>query len=304
MPFKPVRHARIRKGMNVDALAREMEKTGVMGSVALGRGISILEEMIADKKCTRFFGLAGAMVPGGMRNILSHMLARGYFDVVVCTGATLTHDLAEALGYWHLQGDEKADDAILRKKNLDRVYNSYLQGKAYPAMEQHVRKALKGMLGNVSSNEIAWKLGEKLKDKNSILRACAKEKIPIYCPALADSGMGMQVHWNFPELKHDPFKDLDEVSAYAWDAQRKGVFYVGGGVPKNFIQQALQFSPKPAQYAVQLTTDIPQFGGSSGAELKEGISWGKLEAKGKFQNIYCDATIALPFIAAALEDRI
>ncbi|MFH0714689.1 MAG: deoxyhypusine synthase family protein [Candidatus Diapherotrites archaeon] len=304
MKLKPVQQVKTRKGMKVEELAREMEQSGVMGSFALGNGISILEKMILDKTCTKFFGLAGALVPGGMRNVIAEMLEREYFDVLVCTGATLTHDLAEAVGFPHLQGSDKVDDEQLRKKNLDRVYSSYLQGKAYPHMEQFVRSALKGMKGNFSSSELMWKIGEKVKDKNSILAVCARKKIPIFVPALADSGIGMQVHWNFPQIRHDSFKDLDEVSALAWDAKRKGVFYVCGGVPKNFIQQALQFSPKPADYAVQLTTDVPQYGGSSGAELREGISWGKLNPKAKYQNIYCDATIALPFIAAALEERI
>ena len=50
--------------------------------------------------------------------------------------------------------------------------------------------------------------------------------------------------------------------------------------------------------------DRPEPGGSSGAELKEGISWGKLNPKAKFIDLICDATIAMPIIYAALKARI
>ncbi|MCL6500762.1 MAG: deoxyhypusine synthase family protein, partial [Candidatus Pacearchaeota archaeon] len=80
-------------------------------------------------------------------------------------------------------------------------------------------------------------------------------------------------------------------------------FYIGGGVPKNYIQQALQFA-KPADYGIQITTDRPEPGGSSGAPLREGISWGKLSSRAEFVDVFCDATIALPLLYAALNDRL
>ncbi|HLE05992.1 MAG TPA: deoxyhypusine synthase family protein, partial [Candidatus Nanoarchaeia archaeon] len=63
---------------------------------------------------------------------------------------------------------------------------------------------------------------------------------------------------------------------------------------------ALQFTPNQASYAIQITTDIPSPGGLSGAELREGISWGKVNPKAKFVSVLCDATIALPIIASYL----
>jgi deoxyhypusine synthase len=74
-------------------------------------------------------------------------------------------------------------------------------------------------------------------------------------------------------------------------------------VPKNYIQQALQLS-KGAAYAVQITMDRPEPGGSSGAELSEGISWGKLKEDAQFANVICDVTIALPLLRAAVMDRV
>ena len=87
----------------------------------------------------------------------------------------------------------------------------------------------------------------------------------------------------------------------SWTAKKTGVIYIGGGLPKNFIQQSLQFS-KGASYGIQITTDRMEPGGSSGAPLKEGISWGKMAKTGEFVDVFCDATIALPLILASVKN--
>ncbi|MCS7134725.1 MAG: deoxyhypusine synthase family protein, partial [Candidatus Pacearchaeota archaeon] len=152
--------------------------------------------------------------------------------------------------------------------------------------------------------EFLWNIGKVLKRK-SIFYSCYKNKIPIFCPALSDSAIGLMV-WNMMLRKKEPlmneYKDLAKILEIAWH-KKKAVFYVGGGVPKNYIQQAMQFS-SPAIYGVQIKVDHESFGGSSGASLKEGISWGKIHEKGKFVDVICDATIALPLIYASLLDKL
>ena len=87
-----------------------------------------------------------------------------------------------------------------------------------------------------------------------------------------------------------------EMVNLAWDAKAAGICIVGGGVPKNFIMQSLQFCPTSAAYAIQITMDRPEPGGLSGATLQEAISWGKINEKAKYSTIISDATIALPII--------
>ena len=99
----------------------------------------------------------------------------------------------------------------------------------------------------------------------------------------------------------DVFDDMKEIIDISWTAEKRGIIYVGGGLPKNFIQQSLQFS-KGAQYGIQITTDRTEPGGSSGAPLKEGISWGKMDNNAEFVDVFCDATIALPLIYAAIKE--
>ena len=302
--MKQVNHIKIKKPLSVNELVNQMTSTGVLGAGRLGKAVNICEEMIKDKSCKVFLGLAGPLVPGGMREIIIDIIENRWVDAVVTTGATLTHDLGEALGYRHYQGSADADDAELHKKGFDRVYEAYMPNKIYEGMEDFIAKNFEKLRKKTSIREFLWEIG-KLTPNNSILKACFENKIPVFCPAISDSGIGLMIWGQLAKGKQSEtraFEDLKEIIDIAWTAKKTGVIYFGGGVPKNYIQQAMQFSKK-ASYGVQVTMDRPEPGGSSGAGLKEGISWGKLNPKAKFVDLICDATIALPVIYAALKER-
>jgi len=300
--FNPVKHIKVEKNMKASELVSRMKEAG-FGARKLSIASDILEEAIKDKECKLFFGLAGAMVPGGMRQIIIDMLKEGWIDVFVTTGANLTHDLIEALGFNHYIGSEKMDDAKLHKEKLDRIYDVLMPNKVYVEMEKFFVKNFDELSKAESVKEFLWLLG-KIAPKECILKICYEKQIPIFCPAITDSGIGLMIWDNIIRKKKiilDEFKDLDEMIKIAW-TKKKAVFYIGGGTPKNYIQQAMQFS-QPASFGVQITTDRAESGGSSGAPLREGISWGKMQEKGKFIDVACDATIALPLIYSALIDR-
>ena len=304
--MKPVNHIKIKNKISVNDLVKQMSLTGVLGAGRLGKAVNICEAMIKDKECKVFLGLAGPLVPAGMRDIIMEMIEQKWVDVVVTTGATLTHDLGEALGYSHYQGNANADDAELHKKGYDRIYESYMPNKIYEGMEDFIAKNFDKLKMHKSISDFLWEIG-KLTPKNSILKACYEKKIPIFCPAISDSGIGLMVWGQLAKGKDSEtraFEDLKEIIDIAWTAKKAGVIYFGGGVPKNYIQQSMQLAPKSASYGVQVTMDRPEPGGSSGAELREGISWGKLSPKAKFVDLICDATIAMPIIFAALKESI
>ncbi|MEM2089873.1 MAG: deoxyhypusine synthase family protein [Candidatus Pacearchaeota archaeon] len=303
--MKPVKHIKIKENMKVSELVEQMKDTA-FNAKAIAKAVEILLEA-KKEKCKIFCGMAGALVPGGMRQIIIDMLKEKIIDVFVTTGANLTHDLIEALGLKHYQGSEKANDVELYKKGYDRIYNVYMQNKVYQRLEKFFIENFEELNAETNS-EFLQNLGRLLKKNaiyNSILTACYENKIPVFCPALSDSGIGLMI-WSMLLRKKIPkmneYKDLAKFLDLAW-YKKKAVFYVGGGVPKNYIQQAMQFS-SPALYGVQIKVEHESFGGSSGASLKEGISWGKLHEKAKFVDIECDATIALPLIYAALISKI
>lgn len=307
--YHPIKHIKLEKGMSVNDLVKAMHASGVMQAGKIADATDVLEKMIKDKDCRVFFGQSGALVPGGMRQIMIDMLKNKWVDVFCTTGATLTHDIAEALGHRHYQGDEKADDVELEKQGIDRMYDSYMKDDVYKSIENFIMGLRdKFSKKKFSIQEFLWELGKNLENE-SILKVCYENKIPIFCPALADCGLGIIIWTNLIQENHvevGAFDDLKEMMNLAWDCKKAGVFYLGGSVPKNYIQQAMQFCGKEngASYGVQVTTDRPEYGASSGASLREGISWGKMKYDGEYVDVICDSTIALPIIVGALKDRI
>ncbi len=303
--LEPIKPLNIKRGMKVSDLVEDMKSLGFQAR-KIGEAGEILKEMFDDEKCKIFVGLAGALVPAGMKKIIISLLDET--DVFVSTGANLTHDLIEALGGKHYQGSELVDDSELNKEGIDRIYDVFMKSEVYEKLDDFFDKNWQELEKAKTTKELLWKIGSLLKVKKdeSILKKCYEEKIPIFCPALADSGIGLMIWGNKARGKEifiDAFEDMKKIIDFAWKNKKKGVVYIGGGVPKNFIQQAMQFST-PASYGIQITTDKEEYGGSSGAKLKEGISWGKMSQEGKFVNVSCDATIALPLILSyALEKK-
>ena len=296
--MKKVLQFKIDENDDIVDLISYLKSTG-FNAKRLAVACQIYEEMIQDKDCVKFFGLAGALVPAGMQKVIHDFIEEGFIDVLVTTGASLTHDIAETLGYHHLQGDLsaiKVDDSKLHNQELNRIYDVFLPNKVYEGIEDFVSK-LEIPNENMPISSFLKFLGNKLpENESSILKICAEKNVPIFCPAFTDSGLALQLGFHHQNLNLNHFKDMLTMVDLAWDTKRAGLCIVGGGVPKNFIMQSLQFCPNSAQYAIQITMDRPEQGGLSGATLSEAISWGKVSEEAEFSTVISDATIALPLI--------
>ncbi|GAG71841.1 unnamed protein product [marine sediment metagenome] len=179
---------------------------------------------------------------------------------------------------------------------MNRIYDVFLPNNAYEGIEDFISQ-LKIPDNEMTVSAFLKFLGEQIHDNsNSILKICAQKNIPIFCPAFTDSGLALQLGFHHQKLNLNHFLDMLEMVNRAWEAKRVGVCIIGGGVPKNFIMQSLQFCPNSAAYAIQITMDRPEPGGLSGATLREAISWGKIDEKAKYSTVISDATIALPLI--------
>jgi deoxyhypusine synthase len=296
----PIKPMNIKKDMKVSELVGEMNQSG-FGAGNIGKASEIMKKMFEDKDCKVFLGVAGAMVPAGMKLVLMGMLDKT--DVFVTTGANLTHDLIESLGESHYKNIGPIDDETLNKEGIDRIHNVFMKNKVYEKLEDFFKQNFDELKKCQTITDFLWKLGE-LAPLDCILKRCFEKKIPIFCPALADSGIGLMMWGRIIEGNEktniDVFTDINQIIDLAWASEKNGVIYIGGGTPKNFIQQSLQFS-KGADYGIQITTDRAEPGGSSGAPLVEGVSWGKMKANADFVDVFCDATIALPLIYASIK---
>lgn len=273
----------------------------------LGEVYDICRKMVSDKKCETVLTLSGAIVPV-LKDCIIECIENNWVQAIVSTGANLTHDLANVFGeeYIHWKGES---DIKLRKKKTSRIYDIVSPDKSSIVFEKNIQRILENIRGELTPSEILRKIGKKVKNK-SVVSIAARKNIPIYCPALSDSILGFQI-WMYSQdhdLKINEFGDLGKIFDYMYNLKTKkirtGVIILGGGVPKNFAIQAALLPGKPYDYAVQITTDIPQFGGLSGASLEEAVSWGKIKEKAKISSVFCDATIAFPLIISALKEEL
>jgi deoxyhypusine synthase len=294
-----------------DILAR-MERISFQGrSLATAR--RIWERMLGDD-CTIFLGLAGALSAGGLRLLIAHLIEHRYVDVLVSTGANLYHDLHETRGRRHYIGSPNGNDALLQQQQIDRVYDTYANEREFIDNDEWIAEfALTLERRPYSSREFLYRLGEYLwttTQGDGILTAAYRAGVPIYCPAIADSSIGMglsQARHRDPAAGHvDVIADIIESANIVIRRPRTASVVLGGGTPKNFINQAtVQAEFYDARvsghrYAVQIVTDVPYYGGASGASLEESQSWGKLAVDAERVTVHADVTVALPLLVSAL----
>ena len=298
-----VHQLQIEPRMSVDLLVTRMKDCG-FGARRLAEAVAIYEKMLSGD-FTKFLTISGAMVPAGMRNIISDLIRKGHVDVLVITGANLVHDIIESFGC-HCLGTPESDDAALRAEGVSRIYDVFLRDQDFAAFEDLMQKIIPETDKILSGRELMAILGSRINDERSILRSAFDMNVPVFCPALPDSMIGLQA-WMFSQTKKltvDAFADIKEIVDICYESPRSGILIVGGGVPKNFALQSMLLTPNSFDLAIQLTTDTPENGGLSGATLSEAVSWGKISENARFVTVYGDATITLPMLVAATLERI
>ena len=302
-------------GMTVDELVSGMRGCA-FGAGRLAKAVDIYEEML-NEDTTKFITIAGALVPAGMRDVIAEMVRARYVDVIITTGANLVHDIIEALGAHHykIMGDNiKIDDFELREQSMARIYDVVVHDAAFAQLEDFLRAVFERMNPDrsYSIREVIELIGANLSDTNSILKSAVDADVPVFCPAIADSMIGLHA-WIYKQMKRglhvDAFDDMRELVDIFCDAEHTGAIILGGGVPKNFLLQTALVAPARADgregfdFAIQITTDTPENGSLSGATLEEAKSWGKIGRDAKAVTVYCDVTIALPVLFAAVQAR-
>ena len=319
---------------SISQLLKEMEDTGFQGR-KLAEAAEVWERMLKDKDLTIVLGYAGSLSTTGQWKIINWLIENRFIDVLVSTGANVSEDIVEAMGASYWKGDHLADDNALFQAEVNRYYDVYGYEPDYGKMTDLIVDCIKTLDQKYpySTREFLAELGKFLLEKgiNSIVAQAYKSKVPVFSPALVDSAYGeaillakLQGH----DLILDQAKDFKEFMGLAEKIKKTGVIYVGGGVPKDFIQllavsSALAYPERkvpgrtdgrtrgkdpyhyyPHQYAIQFTGDTPHFGGLSGCTFGEATSWGKEVNAANDVQCFCDATIALPIVTHALNERI
>jgi deoxyhypusine synthase len=310
---QPVQHLNLKRTKSLLDLVKGFQYTSFQ-SRNVFKCFEVFRKMLADPACVIFLGLSGAMIPGGMRRVIRDMIEMKLVDVIVSTGANMFHDLFEGFGYRHYVGSEEGDDDALRKHRIVRVYDALMD-------DHEINRVIHFLSGIpeeleekvVSSRRYLEVLGHSIMDEGSILKTASRYGVPIFIPALSDSSIGIGLTFLHLQKKApsdglliDQIRDSFEIAQLKKMASVTGAIYIGGGVPKNYIQQLgpvseLLFEKESGhRYAFQVTTDDPKWGGLSGCTFEEAKSWGKIERGSNYAALYMDATVALPLLVGAI----
>ena len=278
----------------------------------LGQCAQIFGKMLQDEeRPTIILGLAGPLIAAGLRKVIRDMVHYNMVDVIVSTGAVLYQDYYNALGGGHYYGSPTADDTKLRELFIDRIYDTYVDDELFVEDDTLIGEfADKLVARNYSSREFISLLSDTIDDKESILVTARKNNIPVFCPALNDSSIGIGLTEHYYKCRKegrkpitiDSIRDNYELTQIVVSSSRTSAFYVAGGVPKNYINDSVVMAyifgkdTGGHKYAVQVTTDSPHWGGLSGSTLGEAQSWGKVNKQANHSMAFVEPSISLPLI--------
>ncbi len=275
---------------------------------------NIFNEMLKDKDCTIFLTLAGSSSAAGCMNVYKDLVKYNMVDAIVATGASIIDmDFFEALGFKHYQGSQYQDDTELRKNYIDRIYDTYIDEDELQICDQTICNIADSLEARSYTSrefikEIGCYLKKNSKKKDSLIETAYENDVPIFCPAFTDSsaGFGLVMHQERNPKKHitiDSIREFRELTEIKIQSKGSGLFMIGGGVPKNFIQdtvicaELLGKEVDMHKYAIQITVADSRDGACSSSTLKEASSWGKVDIT-KEQMVFAEATSVLPIIAS------
>ncbi|HKW05142.1 MAG TPA: deoxyhypusine synthase [Nitrososphaerales archaeon] len=309
--YPAVRDIELGKENSISNIFSQMETSGGFQAKSLGTGVAILERMCKDSNCFKFLSFPAAIIATGNRGVIREIVKRKLCDGIITTCGTLDHDIARSYRPYLSGGEFAMDDIDLEKKGIHRLGNVLVPRDNYgPLVEEKVQSVLSKMYSNgeksPSTQILTQRLGESIRDEKSILYWAAKNKIPVFVPGITDGAVGSQV-WLFYESHRDfsidLLKDEHALSDIVYSSKKSGALMLGGGISKHHTLWWNQFRGG-LDYAVYITSATEYDGSLSGAQVREAISWGKVSTKARQVTVFGEVTTLLPFIVAALLERL
>ena len=286
-------------------LANQLSPTGFQAS-ALGEAVDLIEKA-KKENATIFLSFTANLVASGLRGVIAEMCRKHFIDAIITTAGSVDHDVVKTLIEYG-QGSFDADDAQLHKKGINRIGNIFSPNKGFVLLEKKMQSWLQEFCKKqqcFSPSELIQLIGQKIESNGSFLHWCSKNNIPVFCPGITDGAIGLQFY--FFKQQHSNFcidvtADLPKLGQIVLTAEKTAGIVLGGGIAKHHLIGA-NILRDGLDYAVYISTATELDGSLSGARTHEAKSWGKLREKAKHVNVFCDATIAFPLIAAALKEK-
>ena len=285
-------------------------------------GAKTLLAMVDDPDCIVFLTLSGAMTIAKMSLIICDMIELGMVQGICTTGALMAHGLVEQVGLNHFKYHPDQDDEFLAQQHVNRLTNTLEPDRNLVHVE-HIIKSIfdrddhPDAIGSHDFHRVVGKhLADHYPSQQGILKSAYQKHVPVFVPAFHDSELGnimyiinhLRQHQGRKSIIFDLSLDTDFLFKLVLGAQKIGIFTIGGGVPRNYIQniaalidymnesQLIDVPQKLFSYGCRICPDPMYYGHLSGCSYSEGISWHKMDPKGRFSEIHADATQVCPFL--------
>ncbi|MEM4295846.1 MAG: deoxyhypusine synthase [Candidatus Anstonellales archaeon] len=284
-----------------DEYIKNLDSIGFQ-STQIARGASILKDMISDKKARIFFSFTGNLIASGLRGAIAKIVEKGVVHAIITTAGAIDHDVIKSFIGYEI-GSFYENDAALHKKGINRIGNILVKNDRYVKLEQICKDVFKNLNNKANPTDIAKAFGQYIdkngKDKRkSFLYWAYKNNIPVFCPAITDGAIGLQLYF-FMQQKRDfdiaMRDDMNKLANIVLNAEKTGALIIGGGVSKHHVI-GINIVRGGLDYAIYITTATEFDGSLSGARSNEAISWGKLKDKAKHIDIHAEASLALPLL--------
>ena len=295
----------------------------------VARGAKALEAMMNDKNCVRFLTVSGAMTVGKMDLIICDMIELGLIHAISSTGALMAHGLVSSIGLKHYKYNPKYDDTELARRKLNRVTDTLEPETNLDTVEEVIGKVIekidgKEMLSPTALNKLIGKhLAENYPNDRGILKSAFLHNVAVFVPAFVDSELGNDIYIHNIKRRRrgkkpvlmDLERDSKELIRLVTGSKRFGIFSIGGGVPRNNVQNVAPlieivnerlgptFPNRRFSYGVRICPDKPHFGHLSGCTYSENESWRKADKNGIYAEMLADATQVWPFLVKYIMEK-
>jgi len=310
------------------SLLRSLGRYGGLAA-QVARGAKALEAMVRDQDCARFLTISGAMTVGKMDLVICDMIELGMIHAISSTGALMAHGLVSSIGLKHYKYNPRYDDTELARRKLNRVTDTLEPETNLDTVEEIIGEVIdnldgKQTLSPTALNRLIGKyLAEHYPNERGILKSAYLKKVPVFVPAFVDSELGNDIYIHNIKRRRrgkkpilmDIERDSKELIKIVTGAKKFGIFSIGGGVPRNNVQNVAPlieiinerlgptYPNRRFSYGVRICPDKPHFGHLSGCTYSENESWRKADKNGIYAEMLADATQVWPFLIKYLMEK-
>ena len=312
------------KGMNISKFVHALGQTSFEARNVY-KGAKLYKHIINSDNII-WLGIAGAGIAGGMGGIVISLIKAGFIDVICSTGAQVYHDLHFAFDLPVKAIHPTWDDDILRKHGDTRIYDIGIrEEETLEAQDEIIRNFIKDsykILSNhpLSSCEFNKILGDWVNKharypERSFVATAARYNVPVFWDSLSNHSIAMNLvrtdREGYP-IQLSAQKDILSSAAITYNSEKTGFVELGGGGPKNFIQQTgptisqiLGIDFAGAESGLQITTAVEKEGSLSSCTFSEAVTWGKYTStdEEKLIHIWGEYSIIFPILAAYVLDE-